>query len=424
MTEQRAALALIETGTLLDFEIADKKIKLSPDEENVYVKVNLQIVGDDDTEAEEIVEWGAFGFIFLIATLSFSDARPRGNSAMDYQQDDQLSVADFFDGLTYCRSDLRVHADYIRGRSLKTDIAVRPDGTVSVNTWGRGESLLRWLDRMKGKKHLQTIDSKLADWMKSNSFILQLTTVTVNRMPYRTTDRDTSIPIFCYIEVDKTLSDKIKSHHATIIKSGITSLSLIDTSPQWRFPPNRSNEPTKIRTSCLTISHNYVSLSVALHDLLDDLETSRSPIEIFVPDDTDFTDAHNLRTDYRRAQVGFKRLTALNNRLEEISDYHCGLYEVEEALDKLNMPMEAVVGPEFTKLVDAASIATDKLQTEYDELEEKVTEIAWQVCQSALGIREGQDFAALDRQSRLICIKVAYVSIDVAGKPAYLYGNK
>lgn len=159
MTEQQAALALIETGTLVDFEIADKEVKLAPDEENVYVKVNLQIIGDEDTDAEEIVEWGAFGFIFLIATLSFNDARPRGNSAMDYQQEDQLSVADFFDGLTYCRDGLRFHADYVRGRSLKTEVVVSSDGTVSVNTWGRGESLLRWLDRMKGKKHLQPIDS-------------------------------------------------------------------------------------------------------------------------------------------------------------------------------------------------------------------------------------------------------------------------
>ena len=57
MTELRAALGLIESGTLVDFEVTDTEVVPSLDEENIYV--NLQITGDDDMDAEAIIEWGA-----------------------------------------------------------------------------------------------------------------------------------------------------------------------------------------------------------------------------------------------------------------------------------------------------------------------------------------------------------------------------
>jgi len=119
MTELDAALGLVKSGALVEFEIQDKVIEVSPDKENVYVKVKLQITGDEDVDPEEIVEWGAFGLIFLIAALSFNDARPRGNSIIDYVEDDQFNVADFLEGLTYRSDGLRFSADYVRGRSLK-----------------------------------------------------------------------------------------------------------------------------------------------------------------------------------------------------------------------------------------------------------------------------------------------------------------
>ena len=111
----------------------------------------------DDTDPEDIVEWAAFGFIFVIASLSFHDGRPRGMSGLDFEKEDQFNVADFLEGLTYRRDGLRFHGDYIRGRSLKTEIIVRINGTVAISTWGRGESLYRWLDLMKGKKTLRAV---------------------------------------------------------------------------------------------------------------------------------------------------------------------------------------------------------------------------------------------------------------------------
>jgi len=35
---------------------------------------------------------------------------------------------------------------------MKTDIIVRPNGTDTLETWGRGQTALRWLDKLQGKK--------------------------------------------------------------------------------------------------------------------------------------------------------------------------------------------------------------------------------------------------------------------------------
>jgi len=40
---------------------------------------------------------------------------------------------------------------------LKTRIAVRANGTVRLETIGRGKAVLRWLERMQGKKLLQLV---------------------------------------------------------------------------------------------------------------------------------------------------------------------------------------------------------------------------------------------------------------------------
>jgi hypothetical protein len=42
--------------------------------------------------------------------------------------------------------------------------------------------------------------------MKSNSFILQLQTVAVNRNPHRTAENEIVNPVFCYVEVDRVCS--------------------------------------------------------------------------------------------------------------------------------------------------------------------------------------------------------------------------
>jgi hypothetical protein len=140
------------------FRIVDTHTEISPDKENVSVRVELEFEGDDvDTEPADIVEWGAFGFLFTLAVLSFHDARPRGISEVDYEPRDAFTVADFFECLSFSEQGLQLHTDYVRGRSMKTDVAVRPDGTITLTTWGRGESALRWLDKLRGKQHIAAV---------------------------------------------------------------------------------------------------------------------------------------------------------------------------------------------------------------------------------------------------------------------------
>jgi hypothetical protein len=153
-----AAQSLFETGTLVRFRVVDTHTELSPDKENVFVRTELVFEDDDEnTDPEEIVEWAAFGFLFTLAVLSFHDARPRGASELDYQPNDAFSVADFFDCLSFKHGELRLHADYVRGRSMKTDVTIRPDGSVTLTTWGRGQSALRWLDDLQGKKRIAAV---------------------------------------------------------------------------------------------------------------------------------------------------------------------------------------------------------------------------------------------------------------------------
>ena len=90
-------------------------------------------------------------YLFVLAVLSFTDARPRGSSEVDFNTKDEFNVGGFLQCLSFGKSGLHFRADYIRGRCLKTDITIRPDGSATLTTWGRGQAALRWLDRLKGK---------------------------------------------------------------------------------------------------------------------------------------------------------------------------------------------------------------------------------------------------------------------------------
>ncbi len=156
-SDRTAGLELLKTGTLVDFEVVNKSTELAPDKENVHVRIDLVFQAEDPEEPSDVVEWAAFGFIFVLTVLSFADARPCGISEVDYSAKDDLTVGDFLEGLSFGPRGLHFRADYIRGRCLKTDITIRPDGTVTLTTWGRGEAALRWLDRLKGKKLMEVV---------------------------------------------------------------------------------------------------------------------------------------------------------------------------------------------------------------------------------------------------------------------------
>ena len=149
---------LLETGILVQFRILDTHTESAPDKESVAVRADLIFTGDDaDTEPSEVAEWGACGFLYTVALLSFDDARPRGYSENDFLAKDNFTAGDFFECLSYRNGELHLGIDYVRGRCMKTDITVRPDGTATLQTWGRGQTALRWLDRLQGKKKLALV---------------------------------------------------------------------------------------------------------------------------------------------------------------------------------------------------------------------------------------------------------------------------
>lgn len=149
---------LLTTGTLVSFRLLDAHTEAATDGENVAVRTDLIFIGEDvDAEPAEIAEWGALGFLYTLAVLSFNDAQPRGNSRQEFAANDRFTVSDFFQSLSFDRNGLHLRADYVRGRCMKTDITVRPDGTATLETWGRGQSALRWLDQLQGKKRMSLV---------------------------------------------------------------------------------------------------------------------------------------------------------------------------------------------------------------------------------------------------------------------------
>lgn len=62
-----------------------------------------------------------------------------------------------FECLRFVRGELHFDADYIRGRRIKTRVAVRANGTARLETIGCGKAALRWLEQMKGKQFLRVV---------------------------------------------------------------------------------------------------------------------------------------------------------------------------------------------------------------------------------------------------------------------------
>lgn len=156
---------LLKKGVLVSFRILEEEVHSAPaDEAEFGLRVLLKFVpeeGEEDLDEEEVAEntteWGAFGVLFTLAVLSFADAKPRNASVIEYQENDQLRLADFIEHLCFVRGELHFDADYIRGRRLKTCIVVRSNGTVTLETTGRGKSALRWLERIRGKKLMHLV---------------------------------------------------------------------------------------------------------------------------------------------------------------------------------------------------------------------------------------------------------------------------
>jgi hypothetical protein len=158
---------LLRTGTLVSFRIITEEILNAPgDEAEFGLRLQLKFASHEDDEdedededevAENAAEWGAFGFMFVLGVLSFAGAKPGNMSELEYEEKDEFKLADFIERLRFFRGALCFDADYIRGRRVKTRIVVRSNGTVTLETTGRGKAALRWLEQLKGKKLMQLV---------------------------------------------------------------------------------------------------------------------------------------------------------------------------------------------------------------------------------------------------------------------------
>jgi hypothetical protein len=93
---------------------------------------------------EDLVQSTGFALIYVLALLSFADARPRGVSGHWYEDDDQFTAADML-------------RHYLRGWCVRTTVEIFGDGRVRLETVNRGKAATRWVDRIKGKKFLKPV---------------------------------------------------------------------------------------------------------------------------------------------------------------------------------------------------------------------------------------------------------------------------
>ena len=120
-----------------------------------YIKLVCKI-------SEEDVETSAFGLLYTLSLLSFRDARPAGGSVLQYEEDDAWKAVDLLRCLRFERGRLDFEADYVRGRRMKTNISLASDGTLTLETNGRGTSANRWISMLQGKKVLTVIRGEKA----------------------------------------------------------------------------------------------------------------------------------------------------------------------------------------------------------------------------------------------------------------------
>ena len=78
--ESDAAAELLRTGAAVPLTVHEETVVPAMDTAEFAVRLGLTFADQESPEAEraEVVEWGALGFLFVIGTLSFADARPRG----------------------------------------------------------------------------------------------------------------------------------------------------------------------------------------------------------------------------------------------------------------------------------------------------------------------------------------------------------
>jgi hypothetical protein len=140
---------LVQSATLARFRILRAEGQEHPDRSWQRVACHLH---------REDVSWGAVPLLYVLGALSFGDARPRGVSGIDYDDQDEWLIADLVQRIRVDRAGVWLETDYVRGRMMKTTVTVRGDGRFTVETVNRHEAAVRWLRTLKGKKHLRLVE--------------------------------------------------------------------------------------------------------------------------------------------------------------------------------------------------------------------------------------------------------------------------
>lgn len=144
---------LARDGTVFDdLEILDTKMVPTTGDEDWAVTIEFKF-------DEGLVETCAFGIIYVLGLLSFHDGRPRGVSGEWFEDDDEFTAADMLRHLKFERGKLHMYIDYLRGRCIKTTVEVSSDGRALVETVNRGQAATRWVERLRGKKFLQAVET-------------------------------------------------------------------------------------------------------------------------------------------------------------------------------------------------------------------------------------------------------------------------
>jgi hypothetical protein len=157
--DNAAGEALLRTGVVVPVRIVEEVVTPGPDEGEFGLHLNISFDDDEIPEEDraEVVEWGAFGFLFVIGALSFHDARPRRASEIDYRDDDEFRVGDFLECIRYRNGELQFDADYLRGRRMKTQARVRAGGTGFIETVGCGKAATHWIARLMGGQPMRAV---------------------------------------------------------------------------------------------------------------------------------------------------------------------------------------------------------------------------------------------------------------------------
>jgi hypothetical protein len=97
------------------------------------------------------------GLIFAIGALLFHDDRPRGFSDREFVENDEWTLGDMLRVSDEHRR-IHFHADYVRGRCVKTTVEIDREGKIMVETANRGEAATRWIARLTGKKTIGVVE--------------------------------------------------------------------------------------------------------------------------------------------------------------------------------------------------------------------------------------------------------------------------